>query len=337
MLLPACADNIQPATPPDAAAPAIDAAAIADAAVDAPVEPDDGPPLRLADTGLYFDFKHQIIHPRNVEYGVRFELWADGAEKRRWVRLPPGETIDTSDMDFWSMPVGTVLFKEFSRGGLLVETRMITKVGPARWQPATYLWNLEQDDALLDVDGAVDHLGTGHDVPPAFQCGTCHGGQPDFVLGFSAIQLDTGGAGFGLGDLIAEGKLSDPPAGDGPVYFPLPGTPEDQAALGYLHGNCGGCHFPGGNLPVDAAFRLAVASLGQVTDTPTYQTAVGVAPQIPVDGATAIIEPGAPESSAVHIRMESLSSLRMPPVATGEVDSAGLAAVDTFIDNVTVP
>jgi hypothetical protein len=32
-------------------------------------------------------------------YDPSLSMWADGAEKRRFIRLPPGTTIDTSDMD----------------------------------------------------------------------------------------------------------------------------------------------------------------------------------------------------------------------------------------------
>ena len=36
-----------------------------------------------------------------------YELWSDGALKRRWIRLPPDGRIDTSDMDSWVFPIGT--------------------------------------------------------------------------------------------------------------------------------------------------------------------------------------------------------------------------------------
>ena len=51
-----------------------------------------------------------------------WRLWTDGAVKRRWVSLPPGGTIDTSDPDRWVFPVGTRFFKEFAApDGTLLE------------------------------------------------------------------------------------------------------------------------------------------------------------------------------------------------------------------------
>ena len=37
----------------------------------------------------------------------RYPLWSDGAEKQRYLSLPPGTQIDTSNMDDWKFPVGT--------------------------------------------------------------------------------------------------------------------------------------------------------------------------------------------------------------------------------------
>lgn len=332
VLLASCGgDNIHIAADPDAAIADPDAAP--DAAIDAAIDaaPDDGIPQRLEDTGLYFRFP-DIIHPQNVEYEPQFELWADGATKRRWVRLPPGSQIDTSNMDFWSYPVDTRIFKEFSRGGLRVETRMIWKRGPNLddWVAVTYAWNAAQDEAVrTDGDAVPDALGTGHDIPGEFACLGCHGKQPDFVLGFSAIQLDTDTASFGLDELIADDRLTDPPAG-GPVFFPLPGSATDQAALGYLHGNCGGCHHPTG-VARDIHLRLAVADMANVTDTDAFTTTVGVAPEIDIGAGTALIEAGDPDNSIVVIRMEALDNTRMPEIGSEEVDVTGVTAVRNWI------
>ncbi len=45
-----------------------------------------------------------------------------------WVYLPPGATIDTSNMDEWTFPVGTKFWKEFVVAGVLTETRLLHKV-----------------------------------------------------------------------------------------------------------------------------------------------------------------------------------------------------------------
>src|SRR5687767_4958187 len=71
----------------------------------------------LGSTGLFSDLATEQLSPGVRAYRPRYELWSDGAEKRRWILLPEGERIDTSNMDDWVFPVGTKLWKEFSRDG----------------------------------------------------------------------------------------------------------------------------------------------------------------------------------------------------------------------------
>src|SRR5688500_13196261 len=75
-------------------------------------------PARLSETGLFADVKAGTLAPGVRAFRLQFELWSDGAAKRRWVALPEGGRIDTSDMDAWRFPVGTRLWKEFTRDGV---------------------------------------------------------------------------------------------------------------------------------------------------------------------------------------------------------------------------
>lgn len=303
----------------------------------APALPDAaaGDPETLAETGLYSE--GEVLAPGVVEYTVSWQLWADGAEKRRFVLLPAGETIDSSDMDFWSVPVGTKIWKQFSVDGTRVETRFLWKRGPelADWFAVAYGWNAEGTEAVALPDGERDALGTTHDIPRGNDCRRCHERQPDFVLGFSALQLDHAEGEMNLGALVAAGALSDPPAGS-PPYFPLPGDPAAQAALGYLHGNCGGCHHERSAIQEQTPLqlRLAVGALGSVAETPAYLTAVGQQEAKPLGGeVTAIIEPHDRPASAVWVRMGIRGNMTgMPPLASEEVDDGGREAVGLWID-----
>src|SRR5262245_14990157 len=87
-------------------------------------------PARLSETGLFADITREIWAPGVMAYAPRFQLWSDGADKRRWLWLPPDTRIDTSNMDSWAFPVGTKFWKEFTRDGVRVETRLIEKLGP---------------------------------------------------------------------------------------------------------------------------------------------------------------------------------------------------------------
>ncbi len=297
-----------------------------------------GDPETLADTGLYSDPANEVLAPGVVEYQVRWELWSDGADKRRFVLLPAGETIDTSDMDFWTVPVGTRIWKEFSVDGTRVETRLIWKRGPALedWFAVAYAWNADGSEAVAAPDGERNVLGTTHDIPRANDCARCHERQPDFVLGFSALQLDHENGAMNLGALVEAGALSDPPPGSSP-YFPLPGSDAAHDALGYLHGNCGGCHHARSDIQEQTPLqlRLAASLLGAVEDTPAFTTAVGQPEAKPLGGeVTALIQPHDRPASAVWVRMGLRGDMTgMPPLASEEVDDAGREAVGLWIDS----
>src|SRR5512139_401839 len=148
-----------------------------DAKPDAPESPF---PLHLSETGLFSDIATETLG-KNVEaYEPKYVLWSDGATKRRWVRLPAGKQIDTSDMDFWKYPAGTTAWKEFSRDGKRLETRMLQK-GPTRddWLMISYAWREDGSDADAVPEGKKGVQGTDHDIPAAVDCYDCHRNMPD--------------------------------------------------------------------------------------------------------------------------------------------------------------
>jgi len=301
-----------------------------------------GPPATLTATGLY---QGNVADPQQLASGVRLfrpahELWSDGAQKSRWVKLPPCATVDTSDMDHWSMPVGTRFWKEFMVNGQRVETRLIARTGPASSTDpgfifAAYQWNAGQTDATLVTGGVQNANGTQHDIPSLSQCGLCHGSLPEHILGFSAIQLTHPATGsrdeVTLDTLAAEGRLSAAPADGG---YPVPGNSVEAAALGYLHANCGNCHHPAGIVFDYVPFNLRL-EVGQrtVDQTSTYVSAV----RVPVEryyrpGITHRIAPGNPDASCVSARISVRApGEQMPPLATETVDTNGVAAVNAWI------
>lgn len=288
-------------------------------------------PLRLSDTGLYANIATGELAPGVLAYTPQFELWSDGAQKQRWILLPAGQQIDTSNMDEWLFPEGTKVWKQFSVGAVRIETRLLEKRGPgdADWLSLAYIWSADGKDAVAEPLGAIDSHHTGHDVPAAGECSACHAGRRSFILGFSAIQLAARAAGdeIDLDGLAQQGWLSSPPAG--PLV--VPGNSVEAAALGYLHANCSHCHnqtrpersgarcFDPHN---DADFTLKVAQLDGVLSTPTYRTVVGHA-----------VKRGDPDGSKLYKLVGSRGLFRqMPPLATQQVDSAALANLRVWIE-----
>jgi len=322
---------------------AVDAPDI-DAPIDAPLAP-----ANLMATGLCADPACATIVAANKEYGVRFPLYSDGSLKRRWISIPTGTQIDTSNMNHWKFPVGTKIWKQFSVTTTRVETRYMTKVladdsMPGSWFFAAYEWNAGQTDATLWATAGVQNAnGTTHDIPSRANCRRCHEQVPGRVLGLGAIQSDYQAplGGLDLSDMVSQNMLTAPPSAPavaGDPYFPWPvaATDVDKAAFGYLHGNCGGCHNPTSavfsGLSSNMDLRLDVTKLGTVAMIPARATTLNVNGSVTgLNGP--IVAPGDSASSVMITRMSSLVfPVKMPEIGTEVTDTAGLAAVSAWID-----
>lgn len=284
---------------------------------------------RLSETGLYAEIEGDVLAPDVIAYRPSFELWSDGASKRRWLRLPAGTRIDTQDMDAWRFPEGTKLWKEFSRDGVRIETRLLHKVGPSDgdWVAIAYLWSADQRDAFAASEGAIDALDTRHNVPAAGECMACHGGTRSRVLGFAAIQLSSGTTSDegSVAWLEDHDLLTHPPAS----ALVVPGNETERAALGYLHANCAHCHNqarpnhsgarcyePDNELD----FRLLSTDLESVVDTQTYRT---------IDE---VVRPGRPDDSHLINRVAGRDSFqRMPPLATEQTNQDAVVLLRRWI------
>ncbi len=302
-----------------------------------------GAPACLEDTG----FDEVAKQPFSPQY----PLWSDGAAKARWVYLPEGSTIDTSEPGDWKFPVGTKFWKQFTFKGRKVETRFLWRASATEWIFATYVWNEEGTHAVLVPDdgvaGAVELApGRRHDIPGRTDCLACHGEKRPGPLGFNALQLSIDRDPNAIhGEPLApqmitaatlqeERRLSP----SRPEFVTDPprirtGSPATRAVLGYFAANCCTCHNGSGEIAYagpslkhsDIADGDAVARalLGQAT-----------AWQVPgqPDGASRMLNAGAPDASAMLARMRSRRpSSQMPPLGTVLRYEQAIAAVTKWI------
>jgi hypothetical protein len=321
----------------------------ADAVVDAP--PDTGTPIdctgqnpqqptKLGCTGLYTDIAGKVVAPGVEAYEPGYALWSDGAVKQRWIKLPPGTRIDTRNMNEWDFPVGTKLWKEFKVGGRRAETRFLFKRARNDWFRTTYVWTADEREANEVRTGVANWNGTGYEIPDQDDCMSCHQGREDMVLGFDAVSLSAAAArGFTMARLVAEGRVTVAPSS--PVI--VPGDAAAQAALGWLHANCGtSCHNRSGYAIASNTglhMRLDVESLASVQATDTWRTAVDVPSrwQPPRASGMLRIKRGDPSGSTIYFRDSvrnppSGEKLQMPPIATRIVDETGVALVRRWIE-----
>jgi hypothetical protein len=307
------------------------------------------PPPMLSETGLFTgrDEEGNLILAEGVrEFEPRYWLWSDGSDKYRYVYLPPGTQIDTSDPDHWVLPAGTKLWKSFVIGGQLVETRLTERTGdgPSDYVFATYYWaSADAEDAIkMDYEELlINAAGTTHDIPNGIMCERCHGALQERALGFSAIQLNHDLPGVTLTKLMDEGLLTDPISLD----IGVPGDDElTRDALGYLHANCGNCHnddigVPEENVPEPQLLLRILTTDQTLEDTGVFQTAINqpttASSELAVDYR---IEGGNIEESAVHFRMtQRMIEDQMPPIGTEVQDMDGLELIQSWIETLPPP
>lgn len=307
-------------------------------------------PVRLADTGLFADAKLGRLASDVLAYSPQYPLWTDGAAKRRWIRLPPGASIDASDPDRWVFPVGTKLWKEFAFERR-VETRYMELRADGEWNFATYAWSVDGREATLaplrGTKGAHTLAdGTRYDLPSQADCRACHETHPSRVLGFSALQLSSdrdplaphaakpSDGDVDLRELVELGLVRGLPN----RFVSTPPriaarTPRERAALGYLHGNCASCHNSAGPL-AKLGFELE-QTLGVPRDANVVlRSTVDVVGQWRprADEACARVASGSPETSLVVTRMSSREPLaQMPPFGTRHVDDDALRLIAAWI------
>jgi hypothetical protein len=309
-------------------------------------------PATLMETGLYIS--PGVIDPRNRPFSPQYPLWTDGATKRRWIRLPEGGQVDATDVHGWNFPTGTKVWKEFSFGGRKVETRMLWKTGAEAWVFASYVWNVEGTEATLaPAEGLMRVAEVApnkfHNIPAVDQCRACHVSNRPELLGFNALQLSTDRdanalhaepleAGMiTLGTLVGENLLAParPELAANPPRIAAR-TADERALLGYLAGNCGGCHNRQSDLaPLglhwkhsDIATRGSDALVGLTAHRTKWQV-----PGVP-EGESVVIDPSQPEQSALLRRMRSRSpASQMPPMGTAVQDRDAVALVGRWLES----
>ncbi len=313
------------------------------------------PPRTLRETDLYADWATKTIADGVLSFSPQYPLWTDGAEKRRFIALPRGTWIDAGDPDAWRFPIGTRIWKEFSFGRR-VETRYM-QLGPDGWAYATYVWSEDEREAILaderGVNVAIDAgatIGARHAIPSASDCVACHGQADTPVLGFSLLQLSPdrdplaphaaprSSDDVDLPALVARGLLRNLPA----ALLTTPPrvvarTPIERAALGYLHGNCGGCHRSTGAL---AELGMRLAHEHDAAIEPAVTTTIEVASGFSLgDDPTPLrVAPGRPEASVLIARMRSRDPYtQMPPIGTYVVDDEAARLVTRWIEELPPP
>lgn len=309
------------------------------------------PPANLSEIGLFDDMAAMTPNAAVVPYTISAPLFTDYALKYRFVYVPStAGPAPYQDEDVLDLPVGSVLVKTFAypdgAGGIhRVETRLLIHQ-EAGWTAWPYVWNEEQNEAVLKVagkdlaltamrpDGST--IEVAYHVPNVNQCKGCHVG-PDGAfrpIGPKVRNLNLAeDSGNQLDRLVAAGIISALPADRGA----MPATPAysdetvalETRARAYLDANCGHCHAPG--RPADTSGLY----LNWEEDRDVHRGILKppVAAGRGSGGFAYDIVPGDPDRSILLYRLDSTDpGIMMPELGRSTIDLEGVALIRAYIE-----
>lgn len=319
-----------------ALAGAVIARATPPGSVDQSVITGDALPRTLAEYGFFADAAAQQPGKGVTPYRLNTALYSDGAEKLRFVYIPPGTRAVSQGGGLLDLPVGSALIKTFAFGEgadrRLIETRVLLHRADG-WLALPYLWNSEQTEARLAVAGARVDVTTpageaiSYRVPNKNQCKECHGLDGAVVpIGPKARNLSADW----LTAMVEAGHLEAMPVGAStmPLWEKRSGVTPETAARAYLDVNCAHCHRPG------ATASNSGLDLRWEQQDPQ---ALGIMKRPVAAGRGAgdnlyDVVPGHPEQSILLQRMLSKEpGVAMPELGKSTVDPEGVDAVERWI------
>jgi uncharacterized repeat protein (TIGR03806 family) len=305
-----------------------------------PSEATNPAPATLSSTGCVNPADPALPAEGLIPYTVQAPFWSDGAQKERWIAVPDDQKITVEDTGDWTFPNGTVLMKHFRLESRLIETRLFMRHPDGSWGGFTYEWNADQTEATLLEGGAERDVGAVQPwvFPSESQCLSCHTEAAGRTLGLETVQLNrdhlyvaTDRVANQLDTLTHIDLLST--STEDPSWQSVLVDPSDEdasldgRARAYLHTNCSFCHRPGGPTPSTMDLRHTTSlSATNACDAAPQSGTLGL-------GADArLIAPGNASASIIVTRMNRRDDHAMPPLASNQVDVAGVELITEWID-----
>ncbi|MBY8961683.1 hypothetical protein KJK34_02840 [Flavobacterium sp. D11R37] len=310
------------------------------------------------------DLKNLQPSYKVLPYELNSALFTDYAHKKRFVWMPAGSKATyTADGELLNFPSGTALIKNFYYDNVqpgnttrIIETRLMIKKG-SEWIFADYVWNDEQTEAFLDLDGSFTDVSwnengspksAGYRIPSETECLTCHkinnsngnSGPLAIPIGTKPQNLNrmyayADGNANQLSRWIQEGYLKDNLPGNitSTVNWQDASQPLELRVRSYIDINCAHCHSEGAHcdyMPMRFAFSETTnpENLGVCVEPFEF-----INPSI-----SHIVAKGNPARSALYYRLNSVDeSYRMPMLGRTIKHDEGIQLIQEWINSLEGP
>lgn len=300
--------------------------------------------------------KNQVPSVGVLPYKPISELFTDYALKKRFVWMPKGvKATFTSEGEVLNFPTGAVLIKNFyyttiQPGNVtrILETRVMIKKETG-WIFAEYVWNDEQTEATLQMDGSfksidwIDSAGiaqnTNYRIPSDVECLICHKTVSNPVpIGTKPQSLNadypfSDGMKNQLAKWIEFGYLDAniPDQIETVVDYKDVSKPLDLRVRSYVDVNCAHCHRTNSHCDYrPMRFAFSESSNPQ-------NMGICVPPDENINSALSyIVAPSNTERSVIHYRMNTASEeIRMPIVGRTMIHKEGVQLIEQWINSLT--
>ncbi|HET8886480.1 MAG TPA: hypothetical protein VFM70_09050 [Salinimicrobium sp.] len=284
-----------------------------------------------------------------LPYELGTSLFTDYAKKKRFLWMPENSSAEFDGSEnILDFPTGTVLIKSFYYENVLpaheskiIETRLMIKK-ETEWIFANYVWNEQQDAAVLDMSGQNipiswnengETRNVNYRIPSAAECMVCHkkndvaypiGPKPQNLnIEFSYDDVEQNQ----LQKLIDAGYLTNFPENlEETIKWDDASADYESRARAYLDINCAHCHSTGGHCDY-VAIRLNLDELD------LYNVGVCMEPISHFDGGPFVINAGNADASEMYLRMSTNApDAMMPIMGRSVVHEEGVQLIKNWIN-----
>lgn len=309
---------------------------------------------KIADYGIFTLNRSGLVpHPALIPYEVTSPLFTDYALKDRFLYLPEGQYITEQADGRYSYSEGAMLIKNFRYDDTqlpearIIETRLLIHQNDT-WRAMSYVWNEDQDEALISEVGDIIPLEIEHEsrgklafdyvVPNKNQCKSCHNYDNDVdPLGFKYANLnrliDNNGTPINQIDyLISGGALQEKKSAEHSFMVDYRDESKELSdrAMSYLDVNCGHCHRKNGPGNTSGLFL-------QHDESRTNHLGICKGPVAAGKGSGGRlfdIHPGKADSSIITYRMASIDpGVMMPELGRSLVHVEGVELISAWINS----
>ena len=316
------------------------------------------------------EMKNQIPSLDVIPYEPASSLFTDYAIKKRFIWMPKGVkgTFNGANNAI-ELPVGAALIKSFYYNNVqpnnttrIIETRIMIRKASG-WIFAEYVWNEEQTEAFLNMNGSSTSItwkddnnaiktASNYRIPSAEQCLICHKVDVNQGSGIVSVPIPIGikpqnlnfNYSYGtesknqLTKWIDEGYLENaiPSNFESTVNYKDATQPLEKRVRSYLDINCAHCHQEGSHCSY-RPMRFAFSETGNVNGRTNQGVCVDTQDMAGFpESLSKIINPSNFNRSMLYYRLNSEEEgYRMPLLGRSIIHEEGVNLIREYINSIS--